>query len=162
MASPVTQCSLRRSNTQRTFAMVLYWISHLQFWTLTVITPDVTWIFFQALWCFLFRCGFTDGYISATSITKTIECKRCGCWTIRVRLSIYILSAHTDLRWSFRYFRCCRCCVATGGTPQLISISVPVESGHWLIRSCGVCHHSKKTSIISELLNIRSDLTAIF
>ena len=117
---------------------LLYWISDFQLWTLNRYHPGRYLMFSQALWCFLSRCGFTGGYISATSMTKTIECKHCDFWTIRVRLSTYILPAHTDLCWSFRCFRCCGCCAATGRTPQLISIFVPFKSGHWLVGSCGV------------------------
>ena len=44
------------------------------------------------------RFGFASGYISATFMTKHIKYKRCEPWIIRVRLSIYILPAHIDLR----------------------------------------------------------------
>ena len=43
------------------------------------------------------RCGFTGENINATFMKKHIECKLRDCWTMQVRISIYIMSVHTDL-----------------------------------------------------------------
>ena len=123
----------------------LYSISDLKPWTWNHYHLEHQLMFLQTLWCFppnvpsqvavlvlnLWR-EIYHGYIATAGLDIII----------RVRISICILPAHTDLRRRFRCFGCCWCCTAAAGTPQPVSSVIfhatAVESGHQLVRSRGV------------------------
>ena len=63
----------------------------------------------------------------------------CDCWIgPRTGGLINLYSAYAHWRLLFGGFRCCGCCAATAGTPQLVSSLIHfhatlVESRHWLV-----------------------------